>query len=154
MKLRPHEMILFALDYGDLIRPPFRILHGYGWGQCMNLTNEYLIVYGPKHENERSIFDTSPYVLPPGVTTPDSWDCEGFLLPSDRLLQRWGRRQLIKFWNYRRFCVKRINEQTYNCPWDNGVFEASQINWAIPNFSYSGIMKRLKLSGQSGSAAR
>jgi hypothetical protein len=125
----------------------------------MNLTDEYLIVYGPKHENERSIFDTSPYVLQPGVTTPDSWDCEGFLLPSDRILQRWGRRRLqgplaIKFWNYRRFWVKRIDDQTYTCPWDNGVIEPSQINWAIPNFSYSGILKRLKLSGQSESIAR
>jgi hypothetical protein len=49
-------MLLFELDYGDLIRPPFRILRGRGWGQCTNQTQEYLIVYGPKHDSERSIF--------------------------------------------------------------------------------------------------
>jgi hypothetical protein len=62
-------MRLFPLDHGDLIRPPFRIQRGRGRGQCTNATSEYLIVYGPKHLDERSIFDTSPYVLPPGKTT-------------------------------------------------------------------------------------
>jgi hypothetical protein len=28
MKLKPEGMLLFELDYGDLIRPPFRILRG------------------------------------------------------------------------------------------------------------------------------
>ena len=141
-------MILFPLDYGDLIRPPFQILRGRGWGQCTNLTDEYLVVYGPKHESERSVFDTSPYVLPPETTTPDFWDCEGFLLPSDRGLRRLVRRKCggpaaVKFWNHRHFWVKRISHQTYACPWDNGVFQPSQINWAIPNFSCSDIIKRL-----------
>lgn len=112
MKCRPEDMLLFDLDYGDLIRPPFRILRGRGWGQCTNQTEEHLIVYGPKQDNERSIFDTSPYVLPPGATTPDSWDCEGFLLPSDKMLRRWrGHRRgplAIKFWNYRHFWVKKV----------------------------------------------
>ena len=49
-------------------------------------TEKHLIVYGPKHEQERSIFDTPPYVLPLGATTPNCWDCEGFFLPSDRKL--------------------------------------------------------------------
>jgi hypothetical protein len=148
MEGRPEEMRLFSLDYGDLIRPPFRILRGRGWGQCTNRTDEHLIVYGPKHERERSIFDTSPYLLPPGVTTPDRWDCEGFLLPSDRMLQRWrGLRRgplAVKFWNFRHFWVKKRNAYTYRCPWDNGVFEPSQINWAIPNFSFQQIVARLQ----------
>jgi len=151
MKCRPEDMQLFDLDYGDLLRPTYRILHGRGWGQCTNQTEEYLIVYGPKHDQERSIFDTSPYVLPPGAITPDSWDCEGFLLPSDRTLQYWrGPRTgplAIKFWNFRRFWVKSLNGNVYRCPWDNGVFEPSQINWAIPNFSYVDILGRLKASG-------
>jgi len=100
MKCRPEEMLLFDLDCGDLTRPPFRLLRGRGWGQCMNQTQEHLVVYGPKHEREHSIFDTSPYVLPPGTTTPDAWDCKGFLVPSDRMLQCWRRR---KFWDFRRF---------------------------------------------------
>ncbi|MGA2185639.1 MAG: hypothetical protein ABSH47_21685 [Bryobacteraceae bacterium] len=148
-------MLLFDLDYGDLIRPPFRILRGRGWGQCTNQTEEYLIVYGPKHDREGSIFDTSPYVLPPGTTTPDRWDCEGFLVPSDRIVQRWrGRRYgplAIKFWNFRHFCVRGLGADTYCCPWNNGVFEPSQINWAIPNFSYQDIVSRLRNHG-GGSA--
>jgi hypothetical protein len=87
MKCRPEDMLLFDLDYGDLIRPPFRILRARGWGQCTNHTEEHLIVYGPKHDRERSIFDTSPYVLPPGATTPDSWDCEAsFFRPTERFI--------------------------------------------------------------------
>jgi hypothetical protein len=148
MKCRLEDMRLFDLDYGDLIRPPFRILRGRAWGQCTNQTGENLVVYGPKHEQERSIFDTSPYLLPPGATTPDFWDCEGFLLPSDRMLQGWRRSRrgplAIKFWNFRHFWVKNIDFGAYRCPWNNGVFESSQINWAIPNFSYQDIQGRLK----------
>lgn len=149
MKCRPDEMKLFDLDYGDLIRPDFRILTNRGWGQCTNATSEYLIVYGPKHPKERSIFDTSPYVLPPGTTTPYHWDCDGFLLPADRMLPRWrGPRKgplAVKFWDYRRFSVRNAAEAAYICPWDNGLFEPSQINWAIPNFTYSDILSRLNL---------
>jgi hypothetical protein len=140
MKCRREDMLLFNLDYGDLIRPTIRILRGRGWGQCTNQTEDSLIVYGPKHERERSIFDTSPYVLPPGTTTPDSWDCKGFLLPSDRMLHRWRWSKhgplAIKFWEFLRFWVKGLGADTYSCPWNNGVFKPSQINWAIPDFSY------------------
>lgn len=106
-------------------------------------------MYGPKHSAERSIFDTSPYVLPPDATTPDGWDCDGFLVPSDRLIRRRWRRSrrgplAVKFWNYRRFSVWSTEAQTYGCSWDNGIFLPSQINWAIPNFSYQDIARRLK----------
>lgn len=104
MKCRPEKMLLFDLDYGDLIRPPYRILRACGWGQCTSQTEQHLAVYGPKHEQERSIFDTSPYVVPPGATTPDCWDCEGFHVPSDRILQglvepqaRAAGRQVLEF---------------------------------------------------------
>lgn len=151
MKFRTEDMIVFKLDYGDLIRPPFRIVRGRGWGQCTNDADEYLIVYGPKHEQERSIFDTTPYVLPPGTTTPDGWDCEGFLLPADRLLRRnrkWRRGPLaLKFWDFRRFSVKSADVNAYSCPWDNGLYEPSQINWAIPVFSYQEILGRLGPAG-------
>jgi hypothetical protein len=140
-------MVLLQLDYRDLLRPPYRILRSRGWGQCINLTDEYVIVYGPKHAAERSIFDTSPYVLPPGRTTPDGWDCDGFCVPSDRGLKRWrGARSgphAVKFWNFRRFSVWRAGKSTYRCSWANGVFEPSQINWAIPNLSYSEILLRI-----------
>jgi hypothetical protein len=141
-------MALLPLDYGDLLRPPYRILRSRGWGQCANLTDEFIVVYGPKHAEERSIFDTSPYVLPPRRTTPDGWDCDGFFVPSDRWLYLWrGTRRgplAVKFWNYRRFSVRKIGS-AYRCSWTNGVFEASQINWAIPDLPYPDI--RLRIAG-------
>jgi hypothetical protein len=147
MQRRPQDMQLFNLDYGDLVRPDFRILPDWGWAQCTNHTSELLVVYGPKHRDEQSIFDTSPYVLPPGGTTPDRWDCKGFLLPSDRILRSWRRHRrgpvAIKFWNYRRFWVRNLDAKTYVGPWNNGVFEPSQINWAIPNFTYDQIRGRI-----------
>jgi hypothetical protein len=145
-------MVLFPLDYGDLVRPPYRILRSRGWGQCSNLTDEYVIVYGPKHEQERSIFDTSPYVLPPGRTTPDRWDCDGLFVPSDRDLARWrGTRRgplAVKFWNHRRFYVWRIGDSVFRCSWANGIFEPSQINWAIPDFASSEILRRITAPGK------
>ena len=156
MKCRPADMLLFDLDYGDLIRPPFHILRGRAWGQCTNQTDEYLVVYGPKHDLERSIFDTSPYVLPPGATTPDRWDCEGFLLPSDRKLHGWRRSRsgplAVKFWNFRHFWAKSLDADGYRCPWNNGVFSPSQINWAIPNFSYQDIVARLRSLGRAATS--
>ena len=150
MKCRPEEMVLFRLNYGDLIRPPFRILPSRGWGQCTNKTNDCLIVYGPKHEEEKSIFDTSPYVLKPGETTPDHWDCDGFLVPSDRVIRRRRNSRhgplAIKFWNFRRFAVWNTDPGAYACSWSNGVFEPSEINWAIPNFTYEEICRRLEIA--------
>ncbi len=147
MKLKPEEMILFDLDYGELLRPPFRILPSPGWGQCTNNTKEILIVYGPKHKAERSIFDTSPYILGSGSTTPDHWDCDGFFVPNDRSVLLWSSRRsgpvAIKFWNRRRFSVSNADPTTYKCSWPNGVFEPSEINWAIPNFSHEDILKRV-----------
>lgn len=149
MTLSSEEMALFELDYGDLLRPEFTILAHRGWGQCTNLTTEQLIVYGPKHPKERSIFDTSPYILPPGATTPDHWDCDGFFLPADRAIRRrrhrWKGPLAVKFWDYRRFWVRLGESDTYVCPWDNGIFQPSQINWAIPDFSYSDVCLRISM---------
>lgn len=146
--LRPQEMRLLNLDYGDLLRPEFRILPSRGWGQCTNLLPEYLIVYGPKHPDEKSIFDTSPYVLAPGSTTPDHWDCDGFFLPADRRVQsRWRSLRrgplAIKFRNYRKVSVSDGRHGVYRCPWADGIFEPSQINWAIPNLSSDELRQRL-----------
>src|SRR5260370_42512869 len=118
MKCRPEEMALLELDYGDLIRPQFRILPSRGWGQCTNNTKEILVVYGPKHPAERSIFEKSPYFLEPGSTTPDRWDCDGFFLPADRSVRFWRSVRsgplAIKFWNRRRFSVSSVNPTTIN----------------------------------------
>lgn len=140
--------MLLELEYGDLVRPEFEIITGSGWGQCTNSTNEILVVYGPKHESDRSICDTSPYLLPPGGTTPSRWDCDGFLVPSDRALCTWRRSRRgplpIKFWNFRHFEVRSAGFSIYQASWNNGVFEPSQINWAIPNLSYDQICQRIE----------
>ncbi len=57
MKCRPEDMVLFELDYGEMVRPQYQIVGGRGWGQCTNNTTELVIVYGPKHHADRSIFD-------------------------------------------------------------------------------------------------
>lgn len=67
-KCRPEDMILFDLDYGELLRPPFEILRDRGRGQRTNASGKPLLVYGPKHERDQSIFDTSLYVLNPRLT--------------------------------------------------------------------------------------
>ena len=154
MKLERNAIKLLELDYGDLVRPAFRILPDRGWGQCTNTTDEYLIVYGPKHIRDRSICDTSPYILPPGTTTPAQWDCDGFFLPSDRSIRLWRRDRrgplAIKFWNFRHFEVRKIAHSVYTASWHNGIFQPSQINWAIPNFSYGEI--EAKIAASDGSA--
>lgn len=146
MKCLPNEMRLFELDYGELIRPPFQILPSRGWGQCTNQTSEILIVYGPKHTRDRSICDTSPYILESGHTTPDGWDCDGIYIPRDRGLAYWrGLRSgplAAKFWNFRRFRVVENVANVYRCPLPNGVFEPSTINWAIPSLAYEEIATR------------
>jgi hypothetical protein len=141
-------MQVFKLNYGDLIRPPYRILGSRGWGQGTNLTEEFLVVYGPKHQNDPSICDTTPYVLAPRAVTPDDWDCDGFFLPADRIL-RIHRKSLhgpraIKFWNFRRFSVS-ADGTGYRCSRPNGTFEPSKINWAIPNFTYAEVLQRIQL---------
>jgi hypothetical protein len=143
LRLELDSIKLLELNYGDLVRPAFQILPDRGWGQCANAMDEYLIVYGPKHCRDQSICDTSPYILPPGTTTPVQWDCDGFLLPSDRSIRLWrGDRRgplAIKFWNFRHFEVRKAGDLVYQASWHNGIFEPSQINWAIPNFSYKQI---------------
>jgi hypothetical protein len=148
MKLRQEEMRPFPLDYGELIRPVFKIVPDSGWAQGTNETDDILIVYGPKHPDETSIFDTTPYVLPPGATTPDRWDCKGFYVPADRRLFCWRRFNAgplaVKFWNYRRFRVRAQDTYTYAGSWHNGAFQPSQINWAIPNLTYHDIRERIR----------
>ena len=49
----------------------------------------------------------------------------------------------IKFWNYRRFRVRILDAQIYVSSWNNGIFEPSQINWAIPDLTYDQVKDRI-----------
>lgn len=105
------------------------------------------MIYGPKHPGDQSIFDTSPYLLPQGDTTPPDWDCDGFFVPNDRFVEEPFRRArkgplAVKFWDYRHFTVTARSVGVYGCATSNGRFEPSQINWPIPNFSYDQLMRK------------
>jgi hypothetical protein len=85
-KMASEEMVLVESDHGDFApRCGGEIMGGPGWGQCTNLTNEILIVYGPEIPKDPSNCGNSMYFLPPGCTTPDNWDCDGFYVPNDRV---------------------------------------------------------------------
>jgi hypothetical protein len=139
-------MILVEFDYGDFLRAKFTINPEWGWGQGLNATSEMLIVYGPKHPKDRSIFDTSPYFLPPDCQTPRGWDCNGFFVPSDRLAVQ--KRSTItgplaiKYWDFRKFTVTVAGSNGYLCPYNNGAFPPSAINWPIPNVPYAALVRR------------
>jgi hypothetical protein len=49
-----------------------------------------------------------------------------------------------KFWNFRHFSVKSLDAGVYRSSWNNGAFEPSQINWAIPNFAHQDILGRIR----------
>jgi hypothetical protein len=137
------EMLLVEFDYGDFLRAEFIINPERSWSQCTNATKELLIVYGPKHEKDRSIFDVSPYFLLPGFTTPRKWDCNGFFVPADRsAVQRFSTRAgplAIKYWDFRRFTVSMVSTGGYRCLYNNGAFPPAGINWPIPNLPYSAL---------------
>jgi hypothetical protein len=139
------EMILVDFDYGDFLRAEFTVNPERGWGQGANATDEVLIVYGPKHPKDRSVFDTSPYFLPPGCETPRYWDCNGFFVPSERFavqkLSTLAGPLAIKYWDFRHFTVTMAGANGYRCPYNNGSFPPSAVNWPIPNLPYATLVR-------------
>lgn len=138
-------MTLVEFDYGDFLRAEFTINPEWGWSQGSNAMEELLVVYGPKHLEDRSIFDTSPYFLPPGCQTPRDWDCNGFFVPSDRLaVQRLSTLSgplAIKYWDFRRFTVTMAGPNGYRCSYNNGALPPSAVNWPIPNLHYAALVR-------------
>jgi hypothetical protein len=88
------------------------------------------------------------YFLPPGRTTPDNWDCDGFYVPNDRVArQRFSKKNgplAIKYWDLRHFTVIKSAPDEYKCYDNNGAFRQGEINWAVPNLSYSEVVRRSK----------
>jgi hypothetical protein len=134
-----------------LLFPPFHILRGRAWGQCTNQTDEYLVVYGPKHDLERSIFDTSPYVLPPvrrrrtaGIVRASFFrPTESFMGGGVPEADRWLLNSGISDTSGPRAWMP-----TATAALGIMAFWPSQINWAIPNFSYQDIVARLRSLGR------
>jgi len=147
-KMASEEMKLMELDHGDFGPVAPEVMGGPRWGQCINLTDEILIVYGPNSPKDPSHYGNSMYFLPPGCTTPDNWDCDGFYVPNDRVAkQRFSKKQgplAIKFWDLRHFTVAKSAPDEYKCYDNNGAFKQGEINWAVPNLSYAEVVRRCK----------
>ena len=119
-------------------------------GTCINSTDEDLLVYGPKIDG--SPFDNSLYLLPTGMKTPASWDCDGIYVPSDRVaIQLVGANKqgpvAVKFGlqivDYT-FTITK-DGTGYRMPANQGVFSPTEtcrpsnyptcVNWEIPSIS-------------------
>jgi hypothetical protein len=116
-----------------------------GWAQCRNETGEPLFVYGARDDDDRSTFDTSLYLLPPGLFTPERWDCKGILIPQGKrgrqLLSTIDGPAALKYLDFRRFTITLKNAGTYRCAFNNGVFRAGVVNWPVPLISYGDLLR-------------
>jgi len=110
-----------------------------GYGQLSNISGETLLVYGPKISGS---LDNSIYHLPTGRKTPDDWDCDGFYVPNDRFADQATSTDkgplAIKYVNFRTPVIERSGTK-YECSLNNGAYKAGEINWEIPNISYSSV---------------
>jgi len=112
--LGTQDIALFELCDGGTTHVVLSVIATcWRWAQCTNRMAEFLLAYGPRQLDDPTTFDTSLYILPPQAKTPHSWDCEGFLLPVDKVLRsRWRIRRgplAVKFWGFRRFWVKSVD---------------------------------------------
>ncbi len=114
-------------------------MSGFGWGQCTNSTDEILLVYGPHTPGSR--YDNTLFCLPPGWTTPDNWDCDGFFVPNDRIanqaFSKLAGPLAIKYYDTRNFEVIKSAPNEYECYFNNGAYSPGTINWQIPDIDYS-----------------
>jgi hypothetical protein len=114
-----------------------------GWGQCTNLTEEMLAVYGPKVSS--SPYDNALYCLPPYTTTPQDWDCDGFYVPTDRVAnQAFSRVRgplAIKYPDFVHFRITQIHPGEYDCAFNEAAFRPREVNWPIPYLTYSEVLR-------------
>ena len=116
-----------------------------GWAQCRNATGEPLFVYGARDDDDHSTFDTSLYLLPAGLRTPERWDCKGILIPQGKrgrqLLSTIDGPAALKYLDFRRFTITLKTPETYSCALNNGVFRAGDINWPVPLMNYGNLLE-------------
>jgi hypothetical protein len=104
-------------------------------GQITNGTDESILVYGPKRAGETQ--DNSLYLLPPGQTTPAGWDADGFFVPDNRKVsQAVGATKqgplAVKYRDYRSATITKSAPDTFDAPFNEGLFRPGDINWPIP----------------------
>jgi hypothetical protein len=120
------------------------VLAQRGWAQCRNATGEPLFVYGSRDDDDPSTFDTSLFLLPPGLLTPELWDCKGILIPQGKrgrqLLSTIDGPAALKYLDFRRFTITLKVPDTYRCALNNGMYQAGEINWPIPLINYADLL--------------
>jgi hypothetical protein len=113
-------------------------------GRCLNKTGELLGVYGPRLPSDPTGKDNRLYKLPTGRATPDGFDCDGIFVPNDRIAdQRVGPDipgpVAVKYVDITPpFAIVKSGNK-YDCPPNQGVFKAGEINWHIPNVAQSAV---------------
>lgn len=133
---------------------------GVNWGQCRNLTEKTLAVYGPMpsfdddDDEEDYAYDTGLYFLAPGQATKNKWDCEGVYLSSDAttsVTNSDGKTQdltgpvAIKIADGTQLTIStnsNTGEVEFNLP-PTKVFKADELNWFIPNVAQALIDARV-----------
>lgn len=106
-----------------------------------NSTSEIIIVYGSRRETEGGNYDNSWYVLHPGKTIPDNWECDGFFVPNDRTFRQENGETVngpvaVKYGSSATVSITQNgNQYVANGTHNEGVFRPSEIDWSVPNFS-------------------
>lgn len=112
-----------------------------------NSTSENIIVYGPTRATDSGNYDKSWYILHPGKTTPRNGEFQGLFIPKDRKFEqengesiqgpvavRYSAPKVVTISNDG---YKYLEKEEHN----DGVFNASEINWPVPDFSSDNCQK-------------
>jgi hypothetical protein len=106
-----------------------------------NSTSETIIVYGPRRETDGGNYDNSWYVLHPGKTTLENWQCDGLFIPKDRKFMQINGETIqgpvaVKYGSLMPVTIiqegdKYIEKDNHN----EGTFRPNEIDWDVPDFS-------------------
>jgi|GEM_PF-4939998 len=105
-----------------------------------NSTSEILIVYGPRRETDGGNYDNSWYILHPGKTIPQNWQCDGLFIPKDRKFMQINGETMqgpvaVKYGSLMPVTITQDGDQYIEKDNSNeGVFHQSEIDWDVPDF--------------------
>jgi len=110
-------------------------------GDLTNSTSELLVVHGSMLSGEAC--DNSLNALPPGLPHTERWDYDGLFVPNDRAadqaLSSKSGPVAVKYRDYRSPVIEMLSPGRYSCPLNEGIYVPGELNWLIPNLSYSEI---------------
>ncbi len=129
------EELAEATDPAEIAKLQFErylVETGKSYGECKNLTDAPLVVYGNKSKYDQSTFDNGLYTLPSGKTTDGGWNCQGVYLANG--LSNDGQPTAIKIVTGTKL-VAKTNLETgaveLNIPAAK-IFQPGEANWSIP----------------------